>query len=370
MSQRKEFVMLATQEGSNISQLCKRFGISRDKGYKWLRRFLAEGEQGLKDRPRRPNHAPGKTDLAVERAIIDLRNEHPAWGARKIKHRLEALHYTEIPATSTITDILRRNDLISPLESKKRQAFIRFEHPHPNALWQMDFKGHFPIQNGRCHPLTVLDDHSRYNVLLQACADETAITVKNALITAFRQYGLPDRMTMDNGSPWGCDDRRSLSIITAWLVRLGIVVSHSRPYHPQTQGKDERFHRTLLVEAITGQQFTDIRQCQRHFDKFRTMYNLERPHEAIGMQPPVGRYQPSVRAYPEVLAAIEYGPDDLVRKVQDKGQVSLKGRTFKVSNSLRGEPIAFRPSASDGTYSVYYCHHKLGDVRIDDGMTT
>lgn len=368
MTLRKEFVLLATQDGSNISQLCKSFGISRTKGYKWLHRFAAEGEDGLHDRPRKPKRSPSKTDLSVEGAILDLRNEHPAWGGRKIKIRLEELGYNGVPSSSTITDILRRNDLISPLESLKHKAFCRFEHPYPNALWQMDFKGHFATRYGRCHPLTVLDDHSRYNVVLHACDDETAVTVKNALINAFRLYGLPERITMDNGSPWGCDERGSLSIITAWLVRLGIVVSHSRPYHPQTQGKDERFHRTLQAEAIAGNFFDDSTQCQGHFDRFRMMYNTERPHEAIGMKPPITRYQPSPRTYPEVLVPIEYGPNDLVRKVQDKGLVTLKGRVFRTSRALRGQPVAFRPSTSeDGTYALFYCHHKLGDVRLEDG---
>jgi transposase InsO family protein len=363
---RIEFVTLASQEGCNISQLCRQFGISRDKGYKWLRRYAESGTAGLLNNSRRPHCSPKKTNETVEEAIIALRKEHPVWGGRKLKARLEAIGYDGVPAPSTITAILRRNDLLDPAECKKHKAFCRFEHPYPNALWQMDFKGHFSTRGGRCHPLTVLDDHSRYSVLLQACADETAATVTEALQSAFRRYGLPDRMTMDNGSPWGGDERYDLTAITAWLIRLGIAVSHSRPYHPQTQGKDERFHRTLLAEAITGLVFNDLEQCQQRFDRFRAVYNLERPHEAVGMKPPVTRFQPSPRPYPENLPPIEYGACDQVRKVQDKGEVYFKGRVLRVSRALKGQQVAFRPTNIDGRYELYYCHHKIREINLGD----
>lgn len=361
---RKEFVLLATQEGSNISRLCRQFGISRDKGYKWLHRFAESGAAGLESQSRRPHFSPNKTEELIEQAILALRRQHPAWGGRKLKARLEAMGYQGVPAPSTITAVLHRNGLVEPTESTKHKAFIRFEHPHPNCLWQIDFKGHFPTRRGRCHPLTGVDDHSRFNVLLQACADETTGTVINALTSAFRRYGLPDRITMDNGSPWGGDERTDLTVVTAWLVRLGIGVSHSRPYHPQTQGKDERFHRTLLAEAIVGRQFQDLEDCQHQFDIFRETYNLERPHDSLGLKPPVTRYQPSSRPYPETLPAIEYGPDDQVRKVQDKGEVFYKGAVLRVSRALRGQPVAFRPTSIDGMYAVYYCHHKIKEIDL------
>lgn len=363
---RKQFVMLAIQEGSNISLLCRHFKISRDKGYKWLRRFAESGLDGLVDQSRRPYRSPNQTPESVEDAILNLRNLHPAWGARKLKARLESLGHQNLPAPSTITELLRRNGLIDPAEAAKHKSWNRFEHEYPNILWQMDFKGHFSIgHGGRCHPLTVLDDHSRFNLLLVACADETTTTVIKSLTEAFRGYGLPDRMTMDNGSPWGGDEATELTRVTAWLVRLGIKVSHSRPYHPQTQGKDERFHRTLLREAISGHQFDDLTHCQRAFDRFRDIYNLERPHEAVGMKPPVTRYQPSPRLFPETLPPIEYAPEDLVRKVQDKGEVFFKGAVFRFPQALKGQPIAFRPTDVDGTYAVYYCHHKMKEIRVD-----
>lgn len=274
MTLRYEFVMLAQSEGCNFSLLCESFNISRKTGYKWLSRFGQSGSEGLVNLSRRPQRSPLKSVETIEAAIVALRKEHSAWGGRKLKTRLEEMGHHGLPAPSTITAILRRKGLLNPLESAKHTAFISFEHPHPNDLWQMDFKGHFAIRQGRCHPLTVLDDHSRYNIVLKACVNEKTDTVKSALIDSFRRYGLPDRMTMDNGSPWGNDQFNDLTSLTAWLIRLGIRVSHSRPYHPQTQGKDERFHRTLNVEAIAGQQFDDLAHCQRKFDQFRETYNL------------------------------------------------------------------------------------------------
>src|SRR3974390_1857556 len=364
MALRREFVLLAQREDGNISQLCKFFGISRKTAYKWLGRFQISGDEGLCDRSRRPFSSPFKTDEAVEDAVVALRSLRPAWGGRKLKTRLENLGHDKVPAASTITAILRRHGLIDPAESAKHKAFISFEHPHPNAFWQMDFKGHFPMYKGRCHPLTIVDDHSRFNIVLQACVNERTETVQAAMINGFRGYGLPDRMTMDNGSPWGSNAQHDLNPFTAWVIRLGIRVSHSRPYHPQTQGKDERFHRTLNLEVFSRRQFHDLEECQRGFDEFRTIYNIERPHEALAMAAPVTRYQVSSRPYPEFLPAIEYNAADHVRKVQAEGEISFKGHTVRVSKGLRGYPVAIRPTISDGVYSIYFCHQKLKDIDL------
>jgi transposase InsO family protein len=366
LSRRFEFVMLAQQEGCNFSDLCKRFGFSRKTGYKWLSRFQTRGEDGLWDLPRRPHHSPNKTDDSIADTVIALRELHKTWGARKLRRRLTDLGNSSVPSPSTITTILHRHEKIDADESAKHKAFCSFEHPYPNDLWQMDYKGHFPLRIGRCHPLTVLDDHSRFNILLKACADETTETVKRALIDAFRQYGLPKRMTMDNGSPWGNQGFDDLTALTVWLIRLGILVSHSRPYHPQTQGKDERFHRTLKADAIAGSEFNDLTGCQTKFNEFRDLYNLVRPHDSLDLATPVTRYQPSQRPYPEVLPQIEYWPGDLVRKVQAKGDVFFKGEVFRVSKALQGQPVAFRSISTDGRYAVYFCQQKLKEVQLTD----
>lgn len=356
---RLEFVKFSQQEGCNFSELCKRFSVSRKTGYKWVKRYLQAGEPGLMDQSRRPHTSPMKTVVAIEDAVIALRVKHPAWGARKLRKVLQDNGQKELPVASTITSILHRRDKIDHEESMKHTPYTRFEHPRPNDLWQMDYKGHFPMQHGRCHPLTVIDDHSRFSIVLDACANEMTETVKQALIKAFRIYGLPYRMTMDNGSPWGSDAINQLTILTVWLIRLGVLVSHSRPYHPQTQGKDERFHRTLNRELISGRSFEDIYKCQQAFDGFRDIYNFVRPHEALGMNTPATRYRPSERAYPESLPPVEYLSGDEVRKVQAEGQFTFKGRMFRVSKALRGHPIALRETADDGIYTVHFCHQRV-----------
>jgi transposase InsO family protein len=343
MSLRHEFVQLSLQPGANMAELCRRFGISRKTGYKWRERFERGGASALEDASRRPEHSPTNMPAPVQRTVIAMRRDR-RWGGRKIHHRLRALGVQHVPAPSTINGILKRHGLIDPNESVKHAALQRFERAQPNELWQMDFKGHFATQAGRCHPLTVLDDCSRYSIALRACENERGLTVQYQLTRSFRRYGLPEQMLMDNGAPWGSDADHVLTPLTLWLIRLGIRVAHIRPYHPQTQGKDERFHRSLLAELIAQRHFRDLPHCQRHFDRWREIYNLERPHEALQMQVPAQRYRPSPRTFPEPLPPIEYGPDDQIRKVQQQGWFTFHGQEFRLSKSLHGYPIALRPT--------------------------
>ena len=363
MSLKYEFVRLAEREDTNVRELCRRFAISPPTAYKLLGRYAREGEAGLADRSRRPRHSPDQIPGELERAVLAVRDAHPVWGGRKLRAVLLQRGYPHVPSPSTITAILRRNDRLTPSERTQRNG-QRFEHAHPNDLWQMDFKGHFPTGAGRCHPLTVLDDHSRFSILLQACADERTETVKAGLTATFRSYGLPLRMLMDNGAPWGNDADHPRTPLTVWLMRLGIGVSHGRPYHPQTQGKDERFHRTLKAEVLQGRWFADGAACQESFDRWRRVYNTARPHEALALAVPISRYAPSPRRFPETLPPIEYGDGDLVRKVGAEGLVHFKGREFRVGRALRGYPVALRPTASDGVWGVWFMTHPIAEVDV------
>jgi transposase InsO family protein len=363
MSERTEFVRFASREDANMSALCRQSGISRKTGYKWLRRAREQGSPGLVDHSRCPHRSPARTPPGVETVICELRAEHPAWGGRKLHHVLRREGSAQPPAPSTITGILRRHNLLSP-ERRTERDWQRFEEPYPNALWQMDFKGHVATGQGRCHPLTVLDDHSRFNLCLAACADERAATVQGQLATVMERYGLPERMLMDNGSPWGSDAAHPHTKLTAWLIRLGVTVSHGRPYHPQTQGKEERFHRTLTAEVLTRRPvWQSLVEVQHAFDTWRDVYNLQRPHEALGDVPPVSRYQPSARPFPTSLPPIAYAPGDQVRKVQQKGRIHFRGRELLVSRAFIGEPVALR-AAADGVWDVYYCHQRVGHVDL------
>jgi transposase InsO family protein len=361
---REEFVRLASQPEVNRRQLCRRYGISPKTGYTWLRRFQAGGVAALAERPRRPQRSPQRPEPAMEAAIVAVRDAHPAWGGRKIRAYLQGRAAAALPSAGTITAILRRHQRLEPSESPKHRRWQRFEAEAPNRLGQMDFKGHFALATGRCHPLTVLDDHSRFVVCLSACADETTETVQAALTDTFRRYGLPERMTMDHGSPWGADQDHALTPLTLWLIRLGIRPSHSRPYHPQTQGKDERFHRTLKAEVLRDRCFATLHDCQLAFDQGREMYNLQRPHEALAMAVPVSRYRPSPRSFPERLEPIEYAPDDHVRQVQAHGEICFQGRTLRVAKALQGYPVALRPTTTNGQFEVYFCHRKVAHLDL------
>lgn len=366
VSLRHEFVQLASLPGASIAALCRRYAISRKTGYKWLKRYQLDGLEGLADRSRRPHHSPLQTPPAVEAQVLAVRCEESAWGGRTIRRILINRGHSAVPSPSTVTEILRRHGRLASQDAAQdwQAPFKRFEHPHPNDLWQMDFKGHVGLRlGGRCYPLNVLDDHSRFSIALRALDGERRGPVQQALTEAFRQYGLPYRMTMDNGKPWG-NQFGGYTQLTVWLMRLGIRVSHSRPYHPQTQGKAERFHRTLKAELLSKQPFGDLGESQQAFDRWRERYNLIRPNQGIGERVPVTRYRPSPRAYPETLPPIEYGPADLVRKIGRQGQFSVQGRIYKTSEAFAGQHIALRAADKDGELELYYCHQKIGTISL------
>lgn len=362
MSQREDFVRLAMEEGSNISEICRSAGISRKTGYKWLKRFNSGDPAWFADHSRRPHGSPRRTDGELEQLVLEVHARYPSWGGRKIRRRLEMDGVCPVPAASTVTEVLRRHGLINPEESRKRGPMRRFERDDPNELWQMDFKGGIATSHGTCHPLTIIDDHSRFAICVAACGDEREETVRPLLIKSFRDYGLPERMLMDNGSCWGCGESRYTKL-GAWLLRLDVSISHPRCYHPQTQGKNERFNRTLLEEAIKGRKFRGRDECQQAFDHFLEVYNYERPHEAIGMMPPATRYRKSRRPFPEKLAPISYDSHYHVRRVGPAGYISYGKDRYQVGRAFTGNPVALRPTKEDGVLEVFFSRHRV--ARID-----
>jgi transposase InsO family protein len=245
----------------------------------------------------------------------------------------------------------------------------------------MDFKGDFPIgrrrprrQGPRCHPLTVLDDHSRFLVGLKACGDETDSTVQQHLTTLFRDFGLPARMLMDNGGPWGGSPDFPYTRLTVWLLRLGISVSHGRPYHPQTQGKDERLHRTLKYELLTtfpfdlGTETSEVDtldECQILFDQWRTVYNLERPHEALALDAPAVHYQISSRPFPETLPPLTFPPGAVIRKVTLTGELSFRNRRLHVGAAFRQHPVGLLyDDFNDSLLHVYFNSIRIATINL------
>lgn len=374
MESRTAFIEDYLRDDLSISELCRRHQISRKTGYKWIARFKAAGLSGLADRSRAPHRRPRRSRADVEASVVCVRKEHPAWGGRKIRKVLQNEGFEgTLPASSTVTNILRRHNLLGEGTRNGSAPIKRFERPEPNDLWQMDFKGWIGIDKGkRCYPLAALDDHSRYNVILKACSNESESQVRPHLIEAFRRYGLPRQILCDHGNPWGrrridaFDLQSGVTKLYVWLTRLGVEVIHGRVCHPQTQGKEERFNRTLDVEVLQRESlWRDLRHCQQAFDYWRRVYNEKRPHDSLGEQTPSSRYKLSLRSYPEVLPEPEsfYLSDDSIRTVKSKGEITFRNHFFYIGNAYVGSPVALRPRAAD-VWEVFYCWKSLGTVNL------
>jgi transposase InsO family protein len=377
MDQRIEFCILASKAESNMSKLCFRFKITRRTGYKWLSRYLEEGLPGLIEMSRRPHFFPNQTPGPIDKYVVGLRENDPEWGAKKLRkiilnHKDQGLYpYSMVPCRATITKILKRNGMVPSNRSKQSEGFDRFEYAYPNELWQMDYKGYFRLLNKEiCHPLTITDDHSRYNICLEACNNQQEITVKQALINVFRRYGLPNKILTDNGGPWGpagnesADGTRCYTTLEKWLIQLNVKLIHGRPYHPQTQGKEERFHRTLKQELINYEQFRDHVHCQKRFDLWREKYNFIRPHEAIDFKTPAELYTPSNKTYPEKIDPYEYNQSDIKRKVHNKGVISFNNKEIKVGRAFIGDYVVLRESLISNTYEIYFWNQLIRTITL------
>ena len=360
MSQKEEFIRHVLIEAKPFSVLCEKFNISRQTGYKIFKRYLCEGLEGLKPHSKKPLSNRNKTSQEIVDKILSVRTKYTTWGARKIRSYLLKQKIENLPAPSTITEILKRNGFICEEESIKRQALTRFERASSNELWQMDFKGHFQLGTKEsCYPLTILDDYSRFSICLRSCKNETLFIVKNQLISIFQQYGMPLQINVDNGTPWGNSSLVKHTKLTVWLLQLDILVTHSRPRHPQTNGKNERFHRTFKEDVLKKQKIDNHTQAQKIFDQWRNFYNYERPHEGIGMLVPADRYQASKRSMPDKLPSIEYSYQAIVRKTNDTGLISYKGYEYHVGKAFAGYYLEVRPNELNGLLEVYFGKHRV-----------
>ena len=349
--QRREFAAQAMLGEKSLSALCREYGISRPTGYKWLERY--RNGESMQDRPHTPFRKPFKTSRETELRIMDVRDAHPTWGARKIQRYLLDKGESCLPAASTIGDILKRNGCISEAASEQHTPWKRFERNRPNALWQMDYKGHFGLGNGtRCHGLTILDDHSRFSLCLDAKENERWEPTKASLIRVFEEFGLPDAILCDNGAPWS-DNHGGYTPFEIWMMQMGVTPMHGRPRHPQTQGKDERFHRTLKEDLLLRRPLADLEEAQREFDVFRECYNHERPHAALDLDVPAKHYRPSKRKLVENPKEPEYDSGRNLRKVNCCGYISVHGKRYYLSESFIGRYIELRPVEGDLLALIY-----------------
>ena len=363
IEQREDFV-LAAQECSNFSALCREWGISRKSGYKWVQRAAAG--DALDDRSRRPRRVSNRTPEAVEGKILALRAQQPGWGARKLKAVLERSGEADIPCERTICRILRRHGCIDPEESRKRQPFQRFEREHCNELWQADFKGEFRTLDGRyCYPLDIIDDHSRF-VLRIAAADRITHTVIPVFESAFREYGLPLAVLSDNGAPFA-GIWHGYAPFEKWLMDRDVLPIHGRVGHPQTQGKIERFHGAMKREFLRYRSFANAAQANKQLQRWRRTYNMQRPHEALGMCCPGEVYVPSTRRLPRRIPAVQYGGQFQVVKVNSAGYIRLDDFKTYLSETMAGCPIELRPSEDGEVIIACYRNFKIAEFAARNG---
>ena len=367
--QRGAFVRRVLAQEKSKSALCREYGISRPTGDKWIKRYL--NGDALTDQSRAPFRRPKKTDPATELAIVSLRRKHPAIGAKKLKRMLEN-RGAFAPAYSTINAILHRNGLITKEASLAAKPHIRFEKQRPNEMWQGDFKGHFAMKNGRrCHPLTVIDDHSRFCLCLDAKTDETYPGVRESLLAAFETYGLPETFLCDNGNPWGTSQSVGYTRFEVWLMDLGILTKHGRICHPQTQGKEERFNGSLKKELLNHRKIESLAHAQAEFDAYRHFYNQERPHHALGLELPSQRYSKSPRKVPRHIEDWDYGQECQVRQIKSSGYLTINGQGYFLSEAFAGKRVGVREAEDGrGIFWVLYRQFCVAKLDVDERILT
>jgi transposase InsO family protein len=347
LDERMKFVLACRAEPSDsMAVLCRRFGISRPTGYKWLERYELLGPSGLCDASRAPRTHPNAVDSDLQERIVSARRAHPTWGARKLRVILGREQPAESwPAASTIAGILKRQGLSKPRPRRSREpAAVNPLGPclAPNRVWCADFKGWFRTGDGRrCDPLTIMDGHSRYLLRCQAVARMDYANTRALFEATFRHYGLPESIRTDNGEPFAGNGLLRLSRLNVWWVRLGITAQRIEPGKPQQNGSHERMHGTLKRETASPPAATLGAQGRR-FDAFKKEYNHLRPHEALAMATPASVYEPSRRAYPERLAELEYTAGHELRKVADDGKIRWKVAKVFLSKSLGGQVVGLQ----------------------------
>ena len=360
---REEFVTNAIC-CNNFSALCREFGITRKTGYKWLKRYL--NGLPLSDMPKTPNRITNKTPEPIEKLIVSVRNDNPAWGAKKIKHVLENEGIIGIPCIKTINNILHRYACILPEESLKHKPYVRFEKDKCNKMWQTDFKGEFKTNDNKyCYPLTIIDDHSRYSIKIKTSLS-TAGIVLPSFEAAFKEYGMPEAVLSDNGAQFA-GFRHGYTQFEKWLMNHDVLPIHGRMKHPQTQGKIERFHRTMKAELLNQRTFRDIEEADTELQKWREKYNNDRPHEALGMKSPSEVYKASNREYEEEIKKYEYGGENHVIKVNSWGYLRFNRWQIYLSETMKNEYIEIRANDRDGTFSACYRNFKIAEFSNENG---
>jgi transposase InsO family protein len=363
MSERMEFVARLSK-GERMTDLCEELGISRKTGYKFWRRYQEQGVRGLEDASRAPKRVRAKTNVAMEELLVQARKAHSSWGGRKLKDILETQQPgLKLPAASTITAVLKRHGLLT--QRKRRRYPARYageltQPKAPNEVWGVDYKGQFRLGNGRyCYPLTASDLCSRFILVTEALDGTDEASAREVFEQAFGEYGVPEVIRSDNGTPFASQGLAGLTKLSAWWLRLGIKHQRTEPAHPEQNGCHERMHRTLKAETTRPAGKNSLQQQER-FDAFRREFNEERPHEALDMQRPAQVYKLSERALPRPLPELTYPLHDDVLEVSRGGHIRLpRGRHCFLSYALVGQPVGLREQP-DGRWLVTFVALDLG----------
>ena len=357
---RERFLYLVEQYG-NISKACREFGITRKTGYKWLKRD-ANGES-LNDRSRKPKRIANRTEMEIEKLILSVRDDNPSWGGQKIHDYLVRQGKKQLPTSRTCCNILKRYGYISEEESLKHKTYKRFSYKHCNDLWQADFKGDFLLLDGkRCYPLSILDDCSRFAIMVNCKLDKA--NVIDSFQQAFCIYGKPKSVLSDNG--WQFSGfHKGYSQFEKWLMEHDVLPIHGRIMHPQTQGKVERFHRTMKYEFLQHNQFQDIDDIKSQMEKWRTKYNEERPHLAIKSKTPAEIYTPSKHEYSEEV--LEYNYEGYTKKVTGKGYLRVMRWDVYLSETMARTQVEISRSASGDLFNIYFRNFKIAEIDAHNG---
>jgi putative transposase len=367
MNERMRFVTDVERGLYSMRELCERYGVSRKTGYKWLARYEDEGPEGLRERSRAPHHCPHLIGPEVADAICGARRQHPSWGPEKILQWLRRhAPELELPATSTAGDLLARRGLV-----KKRRRRRAYTHPgvvapsttQPNDLWTADFKGHFRTRDGvYCYPLTVADQHSRCLLACHGLRSTQGVGVRPVFDRLFREHGLPRAIRTDNGVPFATTGIHGLSQLNVWWLSLGIQHQRILPGHPQQNGAHERMHRTLKAATARPPRH-DLASQQRAFNRFRLVYNEERPHQFLHGRTPDSVYRPSPRPYTGRVLPFEYPGHYLTKRVTNAGTIRLKTRLLFLANALKQHVVGLE-EVDDGIWSIHFCNVLL--ARVDE----
>jgi len=366
LSQKQKFIACYESGKFTKTELCREFGISRVTGDAVIKRYETEGWDALEDKSRAPGRHPNQTKETIEEAVLCLRNKYPRWGARKIRELLfrdEKIENTDIPSEVTVNHILKKHGMVVPRRKGRRRIENQnpyFDPTEPNQIWSCDFKGKFRMQNGQyCNPLTVVDSMSRYIFAIEGLERADKEHSKPVFEKIFRENGLPEQMHSDNGPPFGnAVSLRRMTQLSVWLMEIGVTPVYSDPGHPEQNGRHERMHRELKAEC-TRPAGKNLKSQQYKFNRFRTEYNNERPHESLGMKMPNEVHKRSIREYPRIIRDWDYERNIRAKMVTVNGAIRWKNDLIMVSSALSGKYIGLEEIDS-GVFRVYYRHVALG----------